>query len=73
IASALQPLAPLSTDERDDALTYLLFLSDADAVYNAALGIYGLPFALLVAQHSQRGPCKYLISSDSLNAIGVTG
>ncbi|KAJ1764734.1 putative elongator complex protein 1 [Coemansia sp. RSA 1843] len=56
IASALQLLAPLSTDERDDALTYLLFLSDADTIYNAALGMYGLLLALLVAQHSQRGP-----------------
>ncbi|KAJ1764528.1 putative elongator complex protein 1 [Coemansia sp. RSA 1843] len=66
IASAQQLLAPLSTDERNDALTYLLFLSDADTVYNAALGLYGLPLALLVAQ---RGPCTYLVSLDTLNAI----
>ncbi|KAJ2084977.1 putative elongator complex protein 1 [Coemansia sp. RSA 986] len=66
IASALQLLAPLSTDERNDALTYLLFLSDADTVYNAALGLYSLPLALLVAQ---RGPCTYLVSLDTLNAI----
>ncbi|KAJ2209807.1 hypothetical protein EV179_006517, partial [Coemansia sp. RSA 487] len=39
IASALQLLAPLSTNEHDDALTYLLSLSDADTVYNAALGL----------------------------------
>ncbi|KAJ1661250.1 putative elongator complex protein 1, partial [Coemansia sp. RSA 1646] len=58
IASALQLLAPLSTNEHDDALTYLLSLSDADTVYNAALGLYGLLLALLVAQHCQRGPCK---------------
>ncbi|KAJ2561842.1 putative elongator complex protein 1 [Coemansia sp. RSA 1813] len=69
IASALQLLAPLSTDERDDALTYLLFLSDADTIYNAALGMYGLLLALLVAQHSQRGPCKYLVSLGALKAI----
>ncbi|KAJ1661211.1 putative elongator complex protein 1, partial [Coemansia sp. RSA 1646] len=69
IASALQLLAPLSTDERNDALTYLLFLSDAHTVYNAALGMYGLPFALLVAQHSQRGPCRHLVSLGALDAI----
>ncbi|KAJ1764322.1 putative elongator complex protein 1, partial [Coemansia sp. RSA 1843] len=69
IASALQLLALLSTDEHDDALTYLLFLSDADTVYNAVLGLYGLPLALLIAQHSQRGSCKYLVSLDTLNAI----
>ncbi|KAJ2562159.1 putative elongator complex protein 1 [Coemansia sp. RSA 1813] len=69
IASALQILAPLSTDERNDALMYLLFLSDAGTVYNAALGLYGLPLALPVAQHSQRGPCKYLVSLGALKAI----
>ncbi|KAJ1661734.1 putative elongator complex protein 1 [Coemansia sp. RSA 1646] len=69
IASALQLLAPLSTDERDDALTYLLFLLDADTVYNAALGLSSLPLVLLVTQHSQRGPCKYLVSLDTLKAI----
>ncbi|KAJ1763587.1 putative elongator complex protein 1, partial [Coemansia sp. RSA 1843] len=69
IVSALQLLAPLSTDERNDALTYLLFLSDADTVYNAAVGLYSLPLALLVAQHSQRGPCTCLVSLGALNAI----
>ncbi|KAJ1661343.1 putative elongator complex protein 1, partial [Coemansia sp. RSA 1646] len=69
IVSALLLLAPLSTNERDDALMYLLFLSDADTVYNAALGLYGLSLALLVAQHSQRSPCKYLVSLGALNAI----
>ncbi|KAJ1664171.1 putative elongator complex protein 1 [Coemansia sp. RSA 1813] len=69
IASALQLLAPLSTDERDDALTYLLFLSDVDTVYNAALGLYDLPLALLVAQRSQRDPREYLASLGTLNAI----
>ncbi|KAJ2403251.1 putative elongator complex protein 1 [Coemansia sp. RSA 2559] len=69
IASALQLLAPLSTTERDDALTYLLFLSDVDTVYNAALGLYDLPLALLVAQRSQRDPREYLVSLGRLNAI----
>ncbi|KAJ1662775.1 putative elongator complex protein 1 [Coemansia sp. RSA 1646] len=69
IVSALQLLAPLSTDERDDALTYLLFFSDADTVYNATLGMYGLSLALLVAQHSQRGACTCLVSLGALNAI----
>lgn len=69
IPSALQLLAPLSTDERDSALTYLLFLSDVDTVYNAALGLYDLPLALLVAQQSQRDPREYLMALGELNAI----
>ncbi|KAJ2551121.1 putative elongator complex protein 1 [Coemansia sp. RSA 1933] len=69
IVSALELLAPLSTAERDEALTYLLFLSDVDTVYNAALGLYDLPLALLVAQRSQRDPREYLASLGTLNAI----
>ncbi|ORX69138.1 IkappaB kinase complex, IKAP component [Linderina pennispora] len=69
IPSALKLLAPLSTEERDSALTYLLFLSDVDRVYNAALGLYDLPLALLVAQRSQRDPREYLAALGKLNAL----
>ncbi|KAJ2909750.1 putative elongator complex protein 1 [Coemansia aciculifera] len=69
VPAALQMLAPLSTDERDSALTYLLFLSDVEAVYKAALGLYDLPLALLVAQRSQRDPREYLAELGSLNAL----
>ncbi|KAJ2467966.1 putative elongator complex protein 1, partial [Coemansia sp. RSA 2337] len=69
IPAALQMLAPLSTDERDSALTYLLFLSHVDTVYKAALGLYDLPLALLVAQRSQRDPREYLAELGGLNAL----
>ncbi|KAJ2031248.1 putative elongator complex protein 1, partial [Coemansia sp. S610] len=69
IPAALRMLAPLSTDERDSALTYLLFLSDVDTVYRAALGLYDLPLALLVAQRSQRDPREYLPELGHLNAL----
>ncbi|KAJ2831078.1 putative elongator complex protein 1 [Coemansia furcata] len=69
IPAALQMLAPLSTDERDSALTYLLFLSHVDTVYEAALGLYDLPLALLVAQRSQRDPREYLAELGGLNAL----
>ncbi|KAI8318041.1 IkappaB kinase complex, IKAP component, partial [Martensiomyces pterosporus] len=69
IPAALQLLAPLSMEERDSALTYLLFLSDVDSVYNAALGLYDLPLALLVAQRSQRDPREYLAALGNLNAL----
>ncbi|KAJ2726675.1 putative elongator complex protein 1 [Coemansia sp. Benny D115] len=69
IPAALELLAPLSTEECDAALTYLLFLSDVDTVYNAALGLYNLPLALLVAQRSQRDPREYLAALGTLNAL----
>ncbi|KAJ2735225.1 putative elongator complex protein 1 [Coemansia sp. BCRC 34962] len=69
VPAALRMLAPLSTDERDAALTYLLFLSDVDTVYRAALGLYDLPLALLVAQRSQRDPREYLAELGGLNAL----
>ncbi|KAJ1822083.1 putative elongator complex protein 1 [Coemansia sp. RSA 2599] len=69
IPAALRLLAPLSADERDKALTYLLFLSDVDTVYDAALGLYDLPLALLVAQRSQRDPREYLTALGALNKL----
>ncbi|KAJ1883283.1 putative elongator complex protein 1 [Coemansia sp. RSA 1722] len=69
IAAALRLLAPLAKDERDRALTYLLFLSDVDTVYDAALGLYDLPLALLVAQRSQRDPREYLAALGVLNKM----
>ncbi|KAJ1727708.1 putative elongator complex protein 1 [Coemansia biformis] len=69
IPGALQLLAPLAPEERETALTYLLYLSDVDTVYDAALGMYDLPLALLVAQRSQRDPREYLPALGKLHAI----
>ncbi|KAJ2781720.1 putative elongator complex protein 1 [Coemansia interrupta] len=69
IAAALQLLAPLSAEERDSALTYLLFLSDVNTVYDSALGLYDLDLTLLVAQRSQRDPREYLAALSALKAL----
>ncbi|KAJ2850769.1 putative elongator complex protein 1 [Coemansia brasiliensis] len=70
ISAALQIIAALdNTEERDAALTYLLFLSDVDTVYNAALALYDLPLALLVAQKSQHDPREYLPALGALHAL----
>ncbi|KAJ2807298.1 putative elongator complex protein 1 [Coemansia guatemalensis] len=69
IAAALVLILPLPSAERDAGLTHLLFLADVDRVYDAALGIYELPLALLVAQRSQRDPREYLPLLSSLHAI----
>ncbi|PIA14573.1 IKI3-domain-containing protein [Coemansia reversa NRRL 1564] len=69
IAAALKLILPLPSAERDAGLTHLLFLADVDPVYDAALGIYELPLALLVAQRSQRDPREFLPLLSSLHAI----
>ncbi|KAJ2079072.1 putative elongator complex protein 1 [Coemansia sp. RSA 988] len=69
IAAALVLILPLPSAERDAGLTHLLFLADVDRVYDAALGVYELPLALLVAQRSQRDPREYLPLLSSLHAI----
>ncbi|KAJ2773674.1 putative elongator complex protein 1, partial [Coemansia nantahalensis] len=69
IPGALQLLSPLDAEARDAALTYLLYLSDVDTVYNAALGMYDLPLALVVAQRSQHDPREYLPALGKLHAI----
>ncbi|KAJ2448677.1 putative elongator complex protein 1 [Coemansia sp. RSA 2336] len=70
ISAALQIIAALdNTEERDATLTYLLFLSDVDTVYNAALALYDLPLALLVAQKSQHDPREYLPALGALHAL----
>ncbi|KAJ2806883.1 putative elongator complex protein 1 [Coemansia helicoidea] len=42
IPGVLQLPSPLDAEARDAALTYLLYPSDVDTVYNAALGMYDL-------------------------------
>ncbi|KAJ1752223.1 putative elongator complex protein 1 [Coemansia sp. RSA 1821] len=70
ISAALQLIAALdNAEERDATLTYLLFLSDVDTVYNAALALYDLPLALLVAQKSQHDPREYLPALGALHAL----
>jgi elongator complex protein 1 len=44
----------------EESLKHLLWLSDADAVYDAALGLYDLNLAAIVALNSQRDPKEFL-------------
>lgn len=41
-------------DGAEDAVKYAIFLSDADKLFDVALGIYDFPLVLLVAQHSNK-------------------
>jgi elongator complex protein 1 len=38
----------------DDAIKYMIFLSDTNKLYDVALGLYDFNLVLLVAQHSQK-------------------
>lgn len=44
----------------EESLKHLLWLSDAEAVYEAALGLYDLNLAAIVALNSQRDPKEFL-------------
>eukprot|EP00258_Populus_trichocarpa_P051004 XP_024467023.1 elongator complex protein 1 isoform X2 [Populus trichocarpa] len=44
----------------EEALKHLLWLSDSDAVFEAALGLYDLNLAAIVAVNSQRDPKEFL-------------
>ncbi|XP_074316642.1 elongator complex protein 1 isoform X1 [Silene latifolia] len=44
----------------EEALKHLLWLSDSDAVFEAALGLYDLNLAAIVALNSQKDPKEFL-------------
>ena len=53
----------VSEDCVKEALDYLLFLVDVDALYNVALGMYDFDLVLLVAQSSHKVSCVTLTLS----------
>ncbi|KAF8845970.1 pol II transcription elongation factor [Paxillus ammoniavirescens] len=44
----------------EDAVKYIIFLVDADKLFNTALGMYDFSLVLMVAQHAQKDPREYL-------------
>lgn len=50
----------VSFPSAEEALKHLLWLSDVEAVYEAALGLYDLNLAAIVALNSQRDPKEFL-------------
>lgn len=50
---------PRSTAEKDageaeEAVKYVIFLSDANKLFDLALGMYDFTLVLMIAQHSQK-------------------
>ncbi|KAL6980499.1 Elongator complex protein 1 [Sarracenia purpurea var. burkii] len=50
----------ISYPSAEEALKHLLWLSDSEAVYEAALGLYDLNLAAIVALNSQRDPKEFV-------------
>lgn len=50
----------VSYPSADESLKHLLWLSESDAVYEAALGLYDLNLAAIVALNSQKDPKEFL-------------
>lgn len=49
-----------SAGRAEEAAEHICFLTDANRLYDSALGLYNLQLALLVAQQSQKDPREYL-------------
>jgi elongator complex protein 1 len=44
----------------EDAVKYIIFLVDANKLFDTALGMYDFSLVLMVAQHAQKDPREYL-------------
>ncbi|ESK87867.1 pol ii transcription elongation factor [Moniliophthora roreri MCA 2997] len=53
----------------EDAVKYIIFLIDADKLFDAALGMYDFSLVLMIAQHAQRDPREYLPFLRELRAL----
>ncbi|KAL8159767.1 hypothetical protein V2J09_001304 [Rumex salicifolius] len=58
--SGSNDLRRASYPSAEEALKHLLWLSDSDAVFEAALGLYDLNLAAIVALNAQRDPKEFL-------------
>ncbi|OJD18861.1 hypothetical protein AJ78_01116 [Emergomyces pasteurianus Ep9510] len=61
--SGLQLVAKLreqSTEQAEEAVEHMCFLTDAYRLYDHALGLYDLELTLMVAQQAQKDPREYL-------------
>ncbi|EGG00479.1 uncharacterized protein MELLADRAFT_111808 [Melampsora larici-populina 98AG31] len=70
--SALNLLSEIkleNPEKVDDAIKYIIFLSDANELYKVALSMYDLSLVVLIAQHSQKDPKEYLPFLQSLRVL----
>ncbi|KAH9846478.1 IkappaB kinase complex IKAP component [Lenzites betulinus] len=70
--AGLELLLRLKESEPDlveDAVKYIIFLVDADKLFDTALGMYDFSLVLMVAQHAQKDPREYLPFLRELRAL----
>ncbi|KAI0090814.1 pol II transcription elongation factor [Irpex rosettiformis] len=53
----------------EDAVKYIIFLVDADRLFDIALGMYDFSLVLMIAQHAQKDPREYLPFLRELRAM----
>ncbi|KAF8504860.1 IkappaB kinase complex IKAP component [Russula emetica] len=53
----------------EEAVKYIIFLVDADTLFDVALGMYDFSLVLLIAQHAQKDPREYLPFLRELRAL----
>ncbi|KAJ3564648.1 hypothetical protein NP233_g8162 [Leucocoprinus birnbaumii] len=54
------PVAHTDPSVVEDAVKYIIFLVDADRLFDTALGMYDFSLVLMIAQHAQKDPREYL-------------
>ncbi|KAI9287321.1 IKI3 family-domain-containing protein [Umbelopsis sp. AD052] len=72
LESALRLLAELKATDighAEEALSYTIFLCDADRLFDVALGMYDFSLVLMVAQQSQKDPREYLPFLQELQSL----
>ncbi|KAI0629477.1 IkappaB kinase complex IKAP component [Trametes polyzona] len=65
----LHKLKETEPDLVEDAVKYIIFLVDADKLFDTALGMYDFSLVLMVAQHAQKDPREYLPFLRELRAL----
>ncbi|KAI8866080.1 IkappaB kinase complex, IKAP component, partial [Ramicandelaber brevisporus] len=58
-----------NNEDADSAIKYLMFLINSDEAFKAALQLYDLKLALLVAGHAQMDPREYLSFLSELDSL----
>lgn len=59
------------SNRAEDAVKYIIFLSDADKLFDLALGMYDFSLVLMIAQHSQK--VRHFISLQYYSLTTFTG
>ncbi|KAI0697397.1 IkappaB kinase complex IKAP component [Cerioporus squamosus] len=67
--AVLLRLKETEPDLVEDAVKYIIFLVDADKLFDTALGMYDFSLVLMVAQHAQKDPREYLPFLRELRAL----